>query len=502
MRGNIVVDLGALGGVFGALTGAAVGALAITIGHEGAPSRVQLREGDLVSGWRVVRIIAATGPTGPVHLVHRKGQWGVMKSIHRDDAVLGHRASVLIHETASARRVDSRYVARLVDGGEVGDRCFVVYHFAGDIDLERAISSGRRPGAQGAVADQRLWRLALTTAMGVRDIHSRQLVHQDLTPANICDRDDFGLILDLGMARVDNALLTTSSRKRLALEYSPPERQRVDYRAHPSSDVYQWAACMLSAATGRRPYGGAQEEALVRAIASSPPDTASVPTWLRRLLDAALAAKPRKRPSADELVARLTAIGAERRWATLTPGNAHPPAAWRRHPAPEIRAGVGGGLAVVVVLAALALVFRQPEPETQTEAPIATGVTVADEPSSTTGSSTTETTTEPTTTSTTTSTTTTTTSPLVDDAGWPTDTDEAPPAVQALFGVELTEGLDPPDWTSCVDDYCIAGRSQDIYVYEGAQRLGFDTLDEGQRPFDLLIEIGFTEDQARALLDP
>ena len=159
---GLTQTLSVFGAVLGMAAGALTGIIALSVGWAGAPDRIDLRVGDLVNGWRVVRTVTAQGATGPIQLVRRNRQFGVLKSIHQHDKRLGTRHRRLLEEAKAVEAVESAYVARLLDSGEVDDRSFLVYQYAGDHSLnEAAATKHSQSPSEANRPDRRVWGIAL-----------------------------------------------------------------------------------------------------------------------------------------------------------------------------------------------------------------------------------------------------------------------------------------------------------------------------------------------------
>ena len=134
------------------------------------------------------------GRVGPYTLLERLGRGGMgevyLASGRRGDNV----ALKVLHDTLDAdsearirlerevralRRVESPYVARVVDADLDGDRPYLVMeHIEGETLLERV--EARPPAARSACS-----RLAQGLAIALSIIHAAGVVHRDLKPANV-----------------------------------------------------------------------------------------------------------------------------------------------------------------------------------------------------------------------------------------------------------------------------------------------------------------------------
>jgi eukaryotic-like serine/threonine-protein kinase len=74
----------------------------------------------------------------------------------------------------------------------------------------------------------------------------------------------------------------------------------------PEADVFAWGVTVAYAASGRSPFGAGNTHSILYRIMYGDPDIAAVPDSLRSLVQAALTKDPRSRPTAAQLLDRLT----------------------------------------------------------------------------------------------------------------------------------------------------------------------------------------------------
>ena len=156
------------------------------------------------------------------------------------------------------------YAMGYVSGGTLGDR---VRRF------------GRLPPA--AVA-----RVMRETAWALAYAHARGVIHRDVNPENLLLDRDTGrvLVTDFGIARVGNGGTTGPHQVFGTAEFMSPEQatgRRVDGR----SDLYSLGAVGFYALTGRLPFVGHDDQAvLVQHITVPAPALAAEAPWVPRRL--------------------------------------------------------------------------------------------------------------------------------------------------------------------------------------------------------------------------
>ena len=82
--------------------------------------------------------------------------------------------------------------------------------------------------------------------------------------------------------------------------------EQISGRPGPAADIFVWGVTVAYAATGQSPFGTGETHAILYRVLHADPDIAAVPQQLRPLVAAALAKDPEQRPTAQQLLDRLT----------------------------------------------------------------------------------------------------------------------------------------------------------------------------------------------------
>ncbi|MEY8437801.1 protein kinase [Atopobiaceae bacterium 24-176] len=182
-------------------------------------------------------------------------------------------------------------------------------------------------GAQGALNRSLAVQLVLQTAQGAGLLHSRGIVHRDLSCSNIVAGDDGACVVDAGIARVQSAEGKGHDTVLLGTRGFAAPEQYGFAETSPRTDVYALGRLLGYLLTGISPTSPIFEEALG--------DPAVVPPMLRALIDRACSLSPADRPAdGNAFAAELAAATAASPKPLPAPAQATPRPAelsrWRR----------------------------------------------------------------------------------------------------------------------------------------------------------------------------
>ncbi|MET8862365.1 protein kinase [Nonomuraea sp. NPDC004580] len=256
------------------------------------------------------------GKVGPYSLVERLGRGG-MGEVYLATTRRGERVALkVLHDLAedetsrirlerevrALRRVESPYVAKVLDADLDGARPYLVMeHIEGVTLLERVRQNGPLD-----VSD--LVDLAQGIAAALAIIHAAGVVHRDLKPGNIIMGARGPVLIDFGIAQVLDATRLTMTGTFLGTPgYTAPEIF-ADEQVDSPADIHAWAATVAFAATGRPAFGRGTAEAQMYAVLNGQADLKGVPVELLPLVRAALNREPGKRPTAALLADRLSRL--------------------------------------------------------------------------------------------------------------------------------------------------------------------------------------------------
>lgn len=164
-------------------------------------------------------------------------------------------------EAKSAALLSHPNIVTVFELGQCDGRHYIAMEYVEGNTLAELITHGPLP------EDQALG-LALQVAEGLAAAHAADIVHRDIKPANILiDRTGRARICDFGLARLSSsATLTRTGSAMGTAAYMPPEQFQggvVDHRA----DIWSLGAVAYEMITGRKPFEGDHESAILYAAA-------------------------------------------------------------------------------------------------------------------------------------------------------------------------------------------------------------------------------------------
>lgn len=277
--------------------------------------------GRLVDRYAIVALIR-TGSQGCVY----RGRDDVLR---REVAVKVRAHDGLLTEARALSSLNHPNVAGVYDFVTQEARDFMVMEFIAGATLDEVLAGGPLPPGE-------VVRLGLQLARGLAAIHSAQMAHCDVKPANL-KITSYGTlkIVDFGVARrLPPGALIDSEPNAMAtvvgtFPYMAPEVLRGE-RPDARSDIFSAGAVLYEMATGCRAFPQQTLPALVHAIEHGeivPPSLLNpvIPVALDRLVMAALARQPEQRyENGIELARALHALAPRRRRRTQPSGTVSP----------------------------------------------------------------------------------------------------------------------------------------------------------------------------------
>ncbi len=168
----------------------------------------------------------------------------------------------------------------------------------------------------GPVSIDGLLDIGIQIATGLQEAHGKGVVHRDIKPANIMEtKSGQAVLMDFGLAQLGAAesKLTKDGTTLGTSSYMSPE-QTAGATLDQRTDIWALGVVLYEMATGRLPFLGHYEQAVLYSILNEPPEPitalrSGVPPELERIVTKCLAKKADERyQTAADLIADLKAL--------------------------------------------------------------------------------------------------------------------------------------------------------------------------------------------------
>ncbi|MFC4536966.1 serine/threonine-protein kinase, partial [Sphaerisporangium dianthi] len=227
------------------------------------------------------------------------GESVAIKLLHARLSGDAEARSRFLREVSVAQRVARFCTASVLHADLAGNQPYIVSEYVTGPSLRQLVD--REGPRRGAALD----RLAVSTATALAAIHRAGVLHRDFKPANVLMGPEGPVVIDFGIARALDTPGATMTGDTLGTpSYLAPE-QLAGAVAGPAVDVFAWGVTIVFAATGRPAFGADSIPAVINRILNEDPDLTALDGDLRPLVAACLDKDPARRPSAEDLVARL-----------------------------------------------------------------------------------------------------------------------------------------------------------------------------------------------------
>lgn len=189
-------------------------------------------------------------------------------------------------EARSAARLQHPNIVSVYDSERHGDVAYLVMEFVQGDDLKQYLDSGKRYSLRESLGIVHDLLSALDYA------HRQNIVHRDVKPANLLvEANGRVKLTDFGVARIQDSGEATRTKGSMVgtLKYMSPEQVQglpVDARA----DLFAAGIVLYQLLTGKRPFDGESEFAIIHQIVSqNPAAPSSINPQLPPALDAVVA---------------------------------------------------------------------------------------------------------------------------------------------------------------------------------------------------------------------
>ncbi|MDP1826040.1 MAG: protein kinase [Archangium sp.] len=244
----------------------------------------RLEPGTMVDGRFRIEAHLATGGMGEVYraqhvLLKRPIALKMLRRALSGDAEMWGRFE---REAQLVSRLENPHIVRVFDFGRTTDgQLFLAMEFVEGETLEKRVERGPLSPAEAV-------EILAQVLDGLNEAHGLGVVHRDLKPPNIMlghrrDGGDRAKILDFGIARLGDALATTSTSKLTQMgvvvgtpAYLAPEQALADELDH-RTDIYAMGCVAYELLTGKPPFvGGDLRKVISQHLTSAPVDPAKV----------------------------------------------------------------------------------------------------------------------------------------------------------------------------------------------------------------------------------
>ena len=245
-----------------------------------------------------------------------------------------HKAR-FVREAKAAARLDHQNICPIYEIDEVDGQMFLAMAYLEGQTLKDKIAE--RPLKLDEALD-----IAIQTAQGLKAAHQKEIVHRDIKPANLMLIEDGPVkIMDFGLAQLaeQSRLTKTATMLGTPAYMSPEQSQRLPTDRR--TDIWSLGVVIYEMVTGRLPFEGARQEAILYAIGGEDPEPitalrAGLPMDLEWIVGKAMAKDAAERyQHVEEMLVDLNSLSKklaltnEQRQTTLTPGTPDSGATYR-----------------------------------------------------------------------------------------------------------------------------------------------------------------------------
>lgn len=214
-----------------------------------------------------------------------------LKFLSSQAIVDGEGKARFLREAQSASALNHPNICTIYEIDEAGGEMFIVMEYVDGRNLRSMIEAGPLPVPEALT-------IAYNVAEGLHAAHQKGMVHRDVKPENIIiTGGGIAKIADFGLARTIMSPAEVGEKLVVGtIGYMAPEQLRGEQVSH-LADIWALGIVLYEMLTGRRPFRGEYEEAMMYAIANEkiPPVSSIRPgisESVERIIDRCLEKSP------------------------------------------------------------------------------------------------------------------------------------------------------------------------------------------------------------------
>jgi tetratricopeptide (TPR) repeat protein/TolB-like protein len=318
-------------------------------------TREDLMIGSTISHYTIIEKLGEGG-MGVVYLAEdlKLGRRIALKLLPQEWTKNSQARARFLHEAQTAASLNHPNICTIHEVDESDDRVFLAMeHIDGESLSDRI--------ARGPMKISDIIATGTGIARGLAAAHERGVVHRDIKPGNVMlTMDGRAKVLDFGLALApEMTRLTRAGRTTGTVSYMSPEQSRgdpVDLR----TDIWSLGVVLYEMLTGRRPFAGDHEQAVLLSIINDEPSAPSglrtgVPLELERIIAKAMAKDPADRyQHVDDMIVDLRGVERSATSGTVATVSSAAPAEVQQAPRSRgFRAAAAVAMVAVVALAAV-----------------------------------------------------------------------------------------------------------------------------------------------------
>jgi len=205
-------------------------------------------------------------------------------------------------EAQAAAALNHPNIITVYEIGEFEEHVFIVMEYAKGETLRDKIDHFKPTSTEFPIEE--IINFAIQICEGLEKAHQAGIIHRDIKPGNIIiDKDNKVKILDFGLAKLKGVSQLTKETSTIGtIHYMSPEQIRgeeVDHR----SDIWSLGVILYEMITGRLPFIGEYEQAVMYSILNENPEfTSDVPPDLQTIVQTCLEKDVVKRYPKAEII--------------------------------------------------------------------------------------------------------------------------------------------------------------------------------------------------------